>query len=131
MATDGQYVYAANSDNDLAEIPGYNPDKFPASPGIYALDINTGEVKWKAPTPPCDTTVKGCLQCNSAAPTVASEYVFASSIDGHIRAYSTKDGKIVWDYNTVKDFETSNKVKGRGGALDGAVPGYSKRDVVC
>ncbi|MCW3116111.1 MAG: dehydrogenase [Chitinophagaceae bacterium] len=121
MATDGEYVYAANADN-TSDIAGYDTDKAKPSPGIYALDINTGDVKWKAATPSCDTTVKGCRQCNSAAPTVTPDIVFAGALDGHIRAYSVRDGKIVWDYDTVKDFETINKIKGKGGALDGAAP---------
>jgi polyvinyl alcohol dehydrogenase (cytochrome) len=86
------------------------------------LDINTGDIKWKAAAPPCDTTVKGCWVSNSAAPTATPDIVFAGGLDGHIRAYSAKDGKIAWDFNTVKDFETINKVKGKGGALDGAAP---------
>ena len=28
----------------------------------------------------------------------------------------------VWDYNTVKEYETVNGVKGKGGSLDGPSP---------
>jgi polyvinyl alcohol dehydrogenase (cytochrome) len=44
--------------------------------------------------------------------------VFSGALDGHLRAYSTADGRILWDYDTVRDFETVNGLKGRGGALD-------------
>lgn len=120
MATDGKYVYAANADNIYA-IDGRDSLVNP-SPGIYALDIHTGKQAWSAPTPACDTSVKGCIQANSAVPTVIPGVVFAGALDGHIRAYSAKDGKILWDYNTVKSFETSNGIKGHGGALDGSGP---------
>ena len=39
-------------------------------------------------------------------------------MDGHLRAYSTIDGKIQWDFDTAKEFQTKNGVKASGGALD-------------
>ena len=48
--------------------------------------------------------------------------VFSGSLDGHLRAYSTKDGKVLWDYDTVRDFDTVNRVPAKGGALDGPGP---------
>ena len=48
--------------------------------------------------------------------------VFSGSMDGHIRAYSTEDGKVLWDYDTAGEFETVNGVIGRGGSLDTAGP---------
>ena len=44
--------------------------------------------------------------------------VFSGSMDGHLRAYSTIDGKILWDFDTAKDFQTKNGVKASGGPLD-------------
>ena len=48
--------------------------------------------------------------------------VFSGSIDGHLRAYSTTDGKIIWDVNTMQPFETVNGVKANGGSIDAAGP---------
>jgi len=120
MATDGKILYAANSDNALAL--DQSDSTITASPGVYALDINTGNVTWKTPVPPCDTSVKGCLPSNSAAPTVIPGIVFAGALDGYIRAYDSNNGKIIWDYNTMQPVETSNKIKGKGGAIDGSAP---------
>ena len=36
-----------------------------------------------------------------------------------MRAYATADGKLLWDVNTMRDFETVNGVKARGGSIDG------------
>jgi polyvinyl alcohol dehydrogenase (cytochrome) len=44
--------------------------------------------------------------------------VFSGSVYGHIRGYSTTDGKVVWDLNTEQEFKTVNGVPGRGGSLD-------------
>ena len=35
---------------------------------------------------------------------------------------AAKDGKILWDFDTVKDYDTVNKVPGKGGSLDGPGP---------
>jgi polyvinyl alcohol dehydrogenase (cytochrome) len=43
-------------------------------------------------------------------------------MDGHLRAYSTEDGRVIWDFDTVRDFTTVNGVSARGGALDGPGP---------
>ncbi len=120
MATDGKYVYAANSDHIYALDT--RDSMVRPTPGIYALNITNGNIAWSAPSPVCDTAAKGCLQSNSAAPTVIPGIVFAGGLDGHMRAYSSADGKILWDYNTVRQFETVNKIKGSGGSLDGAAP---------
>ena len=45
--------------------------------------------------------------------------VFSGAMDGHLRAYSTSDGKVIWDFDTVRDFSTVNGVAARGGGIDG------------
>ena len=47
---------------------------------------------------------------------------FSGSVDGHIRAYSAADGRIIWDVDTIREYETVNGVEGRGGSLDGPGP---------
>jgi polyvinyl alcohol dehydrogenase (cytochrome) len=56
--------------------------------------------------------------------------VFSGSVDGHLRAYSTKDGSIVWDFNTARDYETVNKVPAKGGSIDAAGPAIADGLVV-
>ena len=48
--------------------------------------------------------------------------VFSGSMDGHIRAFSTEDGHLLWDFDTAHDFPTINGVPAHGGSLDGAGP---------
>jgi polyvinyl alcohol dehydrogenase (cytochrome) len=50
--------------------------------------------------------------------TVIPGAAFSGSMDGHLRAYSTIDGKILWDYDTAKDFRTVDSVKAAGGSLE-------------
>jgi polyvinyl alcohol dehydrogenase (cytochrome) len=45
--------------------------------------------------------------------------VFSGSVDGHFRAYSSETGQILFDFDTVRPFESVNGVKAQGGSLDG------------
>jgi polyvinyl alcohol dehydrogenase (cytochrome) len=118
MATDGNLVYAANADNIIAV--DISDPSIKASPGLYALDLQTGKLQWKAATPECAR--KGCLRANSAAPVVIPGIVFAGGTDGYIRAYATENGEILWDFDTAIEYETANGIKGKGGAIDGPAP---------
>ena len=46
--------------------------------------------------------------------------VFSGGLDGHLRAYDVRDGRIVWDVDTAIAYpDTVNGVLARGGSLDG------------
>ena len=64
-------------------------------------------------------TPSGCSPAQSAAVTAMPGIVFSGSNDGHLRGYSTEDGKILWDFDTTAEFQTVNGVKAKGGSLDG------------
>ena len=121
MATDGRFAYAPNADRDVV-VADLNPELAPA-PGMYALDLITGEVVWSVPAP--DDACEGkrrCLRAFSAAPAAIPGVVFSGGLDGHMRAYAAEDGRVLWDFDTTEVTETSNGVQGRGGAIDGPGP---------
>jgi polyvinyl alcohol dehydrogenase (cytochrome) len=39
-----------------------------------------------------------------------------------LRALSTEGGRVIWEYNTMKDFETVNGVAARGGSMGAPGP---------
>ena len=39
-----------------------------------------------------------------------------------MRAYETRTGAIIWDFDTLQDFATVNGVKARGGSIDSMGP---------
>ena len=41
-----------------------------------------------------------------------------SAAYGHLRAYSTTDGRLLWDHDGAREFETVNAVAGKDGAFD-------------
>ena len=121
MAADGRYAYAPVADRD-AVVVDVHPEK-ELSPGLYALDLMTGEVVWEA-VPPAEACEgkKGCYSSISAGVTVIDGVVFAGGLDGVIRAHSTIDGAVIWEFDTTRPVETVGGVPGRGGAIDGPGP---------
>jgi len=97
------------------------------SGGLHAVNLATGQRVWHAPAPPLNcTTGRGCTGAQSAPVSVIPGVVFSGSMDGHMRAYSTTDGKILWEFNTARDFETVNGVPAKGGSIDGAGPAVAE-----
>ncbi len=114
-AADGENLYVATSD---AGRIGNTTEWDPAvGGGISALDLTTGRKVWSTPSPGCGDR-RPCTPAQSAAVTAIPGVVFSGSVDGHIRAYSSRDGKIIWDYDTIREYTTVNGVKAKGGSID-------------
>jgi len=58
----------------------------------------------------------------SAAVTGIPGAVFTGGWDGILRALSTEDGKVLWQFNTVQEFTTVNGVAAKGGSMGGPGP---------
>lgn len=114
-AGDGR-VFAPVSDR----VTGIDPAG-EARPGLHALDLTTGAALWSRPAPPCAGRA-GCFAAFSAAPVVIPGAVFAGGLDGRLRAFATDDGRLLWDFDTGREFPTVNGVAARGGAIDGPGP---------
>ena len=112
MAADHRSLYAALS-GLLAQPAG-------ELGSLTALDMKTGLVRWRtaSPEPACASIIASCSHAQSQAVTVMPGSAFSGAMDGHLRAYSTIDGKILWDYDTAKNFQTQNGIKASGGPLD-------------
>lgn len=110
-----------------AQQPGGPPVDPGLKPGLYAIDANTGEIKWMFGVDPAcgDGRDKKVNRCErhygfSGAPTVIDGVVVTGSLDGHLYAIDGKTGKLVWKIETVQDYQTLNGVAGKGGSIDGA-----------
>jgi len=127
MASDGTRVYASVS--DVVRPPGGVGGPAPIGNatldpvqggGLTALRVVDGAKVWNVPGTPCDPPRAGCSPAQPAAVTAISGVVFSGSMDGHLRAFAAADGKLLWDVDTAKAFDTVNGVKATGGSLDGA-----------
>jgi polyvinyl alcohol dehydrogenase (cytochrome) len=114
-ATDHRYGYFPVSDFDF--------DNPLAGGGFIALDLRTGKQIWRAePVKPACLGQYGCSAAQMAPPTAIPGVIFSGSLDGHLRAYDTRHGGVLWDFNTAREFQTTNGVKAHGGSLNGAGP---------
>ncbi|MBZ5556369.1 MAG: PQQ-binding-like beta-propeller repeat protein [Acidobacteriia bacterium] len=112
-AVDGDQAYFAVSDT-IGPQPG----------GLHAVKLATGERSWFAPPPPpkCPAGGRGCNAAILAAITVIPGVVFTGSNDGGVRGFSTKDGSLLWEFDTNRDFETVNGVPAKGASISGPGP---------
>ncbi|HSZ18454.1 MAG TPA: PQQ-binding-like beta-propeller repeat protein [Candidatus Acidoferrum sp.] len=127
MASDEQKVYAAVNDtsgvmNTAGPVGGATFDPVKGG-GLTALHLEDGSKAWFAPSHPCDPPRPGCSPGQSAALTLIPGVVFSASLDGHVRAFSTEDGEMLWDFDTTgQTYSTVNGVPAKGGSIDGAGP---------
>jgi len=129
MASDGRNIYAAVS--DVVRPPGLvaqagvvgnaalDPER---GGGLTALSIEDGAKVWYAPGHPCRPPKPGCSPAQPSAVTAIEGAVISGSLDGHLRAYSSADGRVLWDFDTAREYVTANGVAAKGGSLDGAGP---------
>jgi polyvinyl alcohol dehydrogenase (cytochrome) len=122
-AVDNSNIYVALSDVKRIALT-YSPmtDADPKEGGgMFALRLADGSRAWYTPPAPCGTRPR-CAPAQSAAVSGAPGVVFSGSVDGHMRAYSTADGKVLWDFDSIREYQTVNGVAGRGGSIDGPGP---------
>jgi polyvinyl alcohol dehydrogenase (cytochrome) len=137
MALSGQRLVVPVADPER-EREGYIP-----KPGLYALDLASGDVMWQQPVARgCDIAPENRpliglesvrsgktpdlaqqYLCSfyyglSAAAIATPELAFSAGLDGKLRAYDIQSGDILWQVETAVPFDTLNGVKGHGGAID-------------
>ena len=87
--------------------------------GVAAVQLDTGERKWFTPIAgPAAPGPRG----ETAAITAIPGVIFSSSSEGIVRAFSTSDGRLLWEYNTIQDFQTVNHVPAKGGSMGAPGP---------
>jgi len=109
----GLVVWGGAADGERVYYPLQQPGG-----GLKALDIKTGKVEWNAVI---NADRRGQAGPASAIPGV----VFTGGWDGILRAVGTSgdmDGKVIWSFNAVRDFETVNGVPAKGGSFGCAGP---------
>jgi polyvinyl alcohol dehydrogenase (cytochrome) len=115
-AADEEVVYVPNVDTQLG------PDK---AGGLTALRLDTGKKVWHVmpPVPDCKVKDESCAPGQSAAVTLIPGAVFSGSTNGVMRAFSTADGRVLWQFSASGEpIMTVNGVAGQGGSINGAGP---------
>ncbi len=114
IAASGDTVFAPVSD-----VPDGNKYPEEARPGMYGLDVKTGDYVWKAPSADTCAGKEFCHPGYSGAITATEELVMAGANDGFLRFYDAATGKVVWEFNTAAEFKTVNGTTARGGSMGG------------
>ena len=136
MATDGETLVVPIADPER-NIPGYVP-----KPGVYAVAVNDGALKWSHQVTrgcefdPADAPAVGLAQMrkaattrspwpacgyyygHSAAATIGGGLAFAGALDGKMRIFNLKEGKLLRTLETNRAYAGDNGVDGHGGAID-------------
>ncbi len=126
MATDDLHMYVGSAD----VRPG--PDVTVG--GLTAVDFADGKTVWHTPAPPAIcawgnaasalAAANGAVSCSPAQPGATAlipGVVFSGSVDGHMRAFSTVDGRKLWDVDTALTYKAINGANATGGSLSNGV----------
>jgi polyvinyl alcohol dehydrogenase (cytochrome) len=105
----GGMMWGSAADSRFAYFPVTRADD---RLGLAAVNLTSGEVAWRA-----KPAVGG-----GAPVTVIPGAVFQGSSTGIVYAFSTTDGRAIWNFNTAREFETVNGVQARGGNINAAGP---------
>ncbi len=91
--------------------------------GVHAVKLADGKTAWSMPPPqPLCAGRLSCTVGQGAALTAIPGAVLSGAMDAGVRAYSTRDGSILWTYDCDRDFNTVNGVPAHGGGIDGPGP---------
>jgi polyvinyl alcohol dehydrogenase (cytochrome) len=88
------------------------------SGGIVALGLTNGERLWFTDIEPASGRNRG----QDAAVSTIPEVLFSGGWDGVLRALATSDGKILWTFDMMRDFETVNGIPAKGGSMGSSGP---------
>jgi len=116
----GGFMWGAASDDQVAYIgiSDFTPGKPEIGGGLVAFQLKTGEKLWMTPAPkPACIGTPGCSAAQPAPVTAIPGVAFLGSSDGHLRAYETAKGGIIWDFDTARDFQTVNGANAHGGSI--------------
>jgi polyvinyl alcohol dehydrogenase (cytochrome) len=119
-AADQDRIYVANSDVRFLRDGTRRLDPA-AGGGLFALNLSDGKITMQVPPIPCGDRDR-CSPALSAAVTAIPGVVFSGGVSGYLRAYATEDARLLWEFDTVRDYATVNGASGHGGAIDGPGP---------
>ena len=123
MTSDGKNLYVPISDRKTNR--DYDKD---ARPGLYAVELEKGDILWKYPLDNICQSRKAlygdgkCSTGFSAAISMTNDVIFTGALDGRFSAHSSKDGIKLWEFDTLRSFNTVNAVPAVGGSIDSAGP---------
>ena len=91
------------------------------TPGLFALDIDTGAKRWSYTRPPrCGE--RECLYGLSAAIIATNDIVITGTMDGFLEVLKANSGELLWSHDSWRAYATVNGGEATGGAFDAHGP---------
>lgn len=123
----GGVHFGMSADDDLLYVPISDMDdgltyEEPDRPGIYAVDIASGEVRW------FHEYIDRCEGRDYCDPGIsAAIYSFpggvaAGAMDGTLRIHARDSGEVLWAFDALREFDTVSGATARGGSFGGPGP---------
>lgn len=118
IATDGERVFLPIND------PGVARGTYVPQPGMYSFFVGTGEPSWShRATANCDDRSPRLTSCDtryghSVMPLLVDGALISAGMDGRLFVFAKESGEVLFEYDTVRDYVTTNGVPGFGGAID-------------
>jgi polyvinyl alcohol dehydrogenase (cytochrome) len=88
--------------------------------GVASVELATGDKKWFTPEDDSKSSIQ--LHGQTAAVAAIPGAIFSGGWDGMLRAYSTVDGRLLWEYDTAHEYQTVNGVSAKGGSMGAPGP---------
>ncbi len=107
-----RFLYAPISDIPLG------PGAGDAKPGLYAIAMDTGEVRWQYVLDDGCKNKPNCRHGMSAAITATDELIFGSALDGRVLINDARTGELLWQHDTWKSWPAVNGPNAEGGTID-------------
>ncbi|WP_156680205.1 PQQ-binding-like beta-propeller repeat protein [Sphingomonas profundi] len=114
----------------VSDVPDGRKYDMASRPGLYALDVASGDYVWQAPSQSECGARKFCHPGYSGAITITPELLMAGGNDGYLRILDTATGKQLWADDTVKTYPTVNKVPAHGGSMGGGLAPIAYRGML-
>lgn len=129
MSAEGTTVFVPV--NDMADTgDGREYDLSLYGAGIHAVDVVTGDIKWRKMADNVCGDRANCDPGISSAVTSIPGVIFAGHLDGRFRAYDADSGEVLWAYDTTQEVETTTGIMASGGSMSGPGPAVADGHVV-
>lgn len=114
---EGIIVFGGAADDQSAYFPL-------TTGGATAVRLSNGARRWATRFPATGADALGQQRPygQTAAGTAIPGVFFTGGWDGVLRALSTADGAVIWQYDTVSPYDTVNGVPGTGGSMGAPGP---------
>lgn len=89
-------------------------------PGLHALRARDGAVVWRTSAEALCGDRAACVGIVGAPPIATKDVLFAAGVDGMVYALDRADGRVLWRFDTAREFTTLAGRTTRGGGIQGA-----------